>query len=113
MLQGIGQCFGSSVYHVTSNAGEVALLIGVTFIVGLVQRDLVIAGSFANFLSKSNKAFELASNVDLQAISRDSSPVRFDMASRNESRDADGSSDLKLVVQSKENGENPTNLVQY
>ncbi|CAN0250661.1 unnamed protein product, partial [Ectocarpus fasciculatus] len=49
----IGQFFGTSVYQITSNAGEVALLIGVTFIVGLVQRDLVIAGSFANFLYKS------------------------------------------------------------
>lgn len=41
------------------------MLIGVTFIVGLVQRDLVIAGSFANFLYKSNKAFEVASSIDL------------------------------------------------
>ena len=64
----VGQFFGTNVYQVTSNAGELALLIGVTFIVGLVQRDLVIAGSFANFLYRSNKAFEVASNIDLTQI---------------------------------------------
>jgi hypothetical protein len=75
-LQGIGNCFGTSVYQVSSNAGEVALLIGVTFIVGLVQRDLVIAGSFANFLSKSNKAFVVATTFDLHALPGADSPPR-------------------------------------
>lgn len=44
----------------TSNAAQVVLLIGTTITVGLVQRDLVIAGSFAAFLHKSNEAFTAA-----------------------------------------------------
>ena len=57
MLQSVGQCFGFKIYAVTSNAGEIALLIGVSIVVSLVQRDLVIASSYANFLHKSNEAF--------------------------------------------------------
>lgn len=67
-MQVAGECFGTNVYQVTSNAGDISLLIGVTFIVGLVQRDLVIAGSFANFLSKSNRAFDIVSNLDQQPL---------------------------------------------
>lgn len=45
------------VYAVTSNAGELALLFGVTVLVFLVQEDFSLAGSFADFLRSSNVAF--------------------------------------------------------
>jgi hypothetical protein len=45
------------VYAVTSNAGELALLFGVTLLVFLVQEDFSLAGSFADFLRSSNVAF--------------------------------------------------------
>lgn len=41
----------------TSNAGEIALLIGVTVLVFLVQEDFSLAGSYADFLRSSNVAF--------------------------------------------------------
>jgi hypothetical protein len=71
LLQAIGQIFGVKVYQVTSNAGELALLIGVTIVVSLVQRDLVIAGSYANFLHKSNEAFVKAASLEAESMKRD------------------------------------------
>ena len=47
----------TKVYAVTSNAGEITLLIGVTVLVFLVQEDFSLAGSFADFLRSSNVAF--------------------------------------------------------
>ena len=49
--------FSIKVYAVTSNAGEIALLFGVTVLVFLVQEDFSLAGSFADFLRSSNVAF--------------------------------------------------------
>lgn len=87
LLQAVGQCFGVRVYQVTSNAGEIALLIGVTFIVGLVQRDLLIAGNFANFLKKSNDAFRQASALELQAqhnhSSSEETPKKYSLVALN------------------------------
>ena len=40
LIQAATQCFGSVVYCVTSNAGEVALLIGISITVISIQRDL-------------------------------------------------------------------------
>ena len=54
----IGQIFGIHAYPSTSNAGELALLLGVSFIVLLVQRDLSITRHFAEFLRRSNNAFQ-------------------------------------------------------
>lgn len=46
-----------TVYEVTSNAGEIVLLFGVTVLVFLVQEDFSLAGSYADFLRSSNVAF--------------------------------------------------------
>lgn len=53
----VGYCFSYSVYPVTSNAGELTLLLGVTGLVWFVQKDLYMAGTFADFLHRSNLAF--------------------------------------------------------
>jgi len=53
----LGQCFKRPVYRVTSNAGDVFLLIGITIMVHRVQSDLAVAGSFADFLHRSNAVF--------------------------------------------------------
>ena len=58
LCQVISQIFGVPVYAITSNAGEIALLIGITFILFLIQKDLALAGSFADFLHRSNVAFQ-------------------------------------------------------
>eukprot|EP01038_Epipyxis_sp_PR26KG_P009861 gene9861-13268_t len=55
--QAVGQCFGNHVYTITSNAGELGLLIATTYFVYLVQQDLTEAGLFADYLHKSNIAF--------------------------------------------------------
>jgi hypothetical protein len=59
VLQMIGQCFNSSVYPVTSNAGNICLLIGVTWMVHKVQKDLILAGAFADFLHTSNMVYKM------------------------------------------------------
>ena len=57
LAQAVGQLFGASIYPVTSNAGELALLLGLTNAVFLIQQELVLAGTFATYLHKSNLAF--------------------------------------------------------
>lgn len=58
LCQVAGQIFGTPLYAVTSNAGELVLLLGVSWIVYLVQQDLSITRSFAEFLHRSNVAFQ-------------------------------------------------------
>ena len=60
LAQTVGQIFDVSVYPVTSNAGELALLMGVTFFLYLAQDDLVLTAGFADFLHSSNQAFSHA-----------------------------------------------------
>jgi len=57
LCQVVSQIFGTRVYAITSNAGEIALLLGTSFTLLLVQKDLALAGSFADFLHRSNIAF--------------------------------------------------------
>lgn len=59
LAQTVGQVFGADVYPVTSNAGEMALLIGATFFLYLAQDDLILTAHFADFLHQSNAAFSL------------------------------------------------------
>lgn len=49
--------YSEAVYSIVSNAGEIALLVGVTVLVFLVQEDFSLAGSYADFLRSSNVAF--------------------------------------------------------
>lgn len=60
LCQAVGQIFNVDVYAVTSNAGELALLCGLTLLVKMVQDDLSVAGAFADFLYESNTAFNRA-----------------------------------------------------
>ena len=53
----MGQIWECPYYPTTSKAGELFLLIGITFNVFLMQKDLALAGSFADFLHRSNLAF--------------------------------------------------------
>ena len=68
LCQAVGQCFGLGVYPVTSNAGELVLLIGTTYLLKLVQDELAIAGSLADFLRQSNVAFSHSSNLPKTGI---------------------------------------------
>jgi len=52
-----GQLFDIKWYPVTSNAGEIMFLFGVTYMVYLVQKDLSVTRRFAGFLHRSNVAF--------------------------------------------------------
>jgi hypothetical protein len=58
LAQVIGQIFEVRVYPVTSNAGDLTLLIGATFFLYLAQDDLILTARFADFLHQSNAAFE-------------------------------------------------------
>lgn len=55
--QTIGQIWGTKAYDVTSNAGELSLLISVSILLLLIQRELASAASFAEYLHRSNIAF--------------------------------------------------------
>ena len=47
ITQGVSQIFTGYYYPLISNAGELLLLLGATLLVFLVERDFVLAGSFA------------------------------------------------------------------
>jgi hypothetical protein len=47
-------------FPATSNLGEAVFVAGATFMAYLVQEDLFLAGSFADYLHKSNLAFRQA-----------------------------------------------------
>lgn len=51
------QTFGRRLYPVLSNGGDVCLLIGESIMTYRVQLDLAVAGSFADFLHRSNVVF--------------------------------------------------------
>ncbi len=70
IFQIIGQCFYSDLYPVTSNGGELLLLVGLTIIVFLAQYELSQAASYADFLHRSNRAFKAISlaKSDIDAI---------------------------------------------
>ena len=55
--QVISQIFGTNVYHVTTSAGELGLLFGVSYFLYLAQDDLILTAHFADFLHRSNLAF--------------------------------------------------------
>lgn len=57
LCQAVGQVFDDRIYPVTSNAGELALLIGVTYFLHLAQDDMILTAHFADFLHQSNAAF--------------------------------------------------------
>jgi len=57
----VGKIFDTNVYMITSNSGELCLLIGLTLLIKLVQQDLAFAGNFADFLHRSNHAFSVQS----------------------------------------------------
>jgi hypothetical protein len=108
LAQTAGQCFGGDVYPVTSNAGELTLLISCTILVKLIQEDLGLAASFADFLHHSNLAFE----------QRSSSPKRHsldgaedsDILSNPSSRSASRASALGAILETsrdddEDNGE--------
>jgi len=65
-----GYCFSDTVYPVTSNAGEMALLLGLTALVSLIQQDLGIAASFADFLHQSNQAFQPLPAAVIERLAR-------------------------------------------
>eukprot|EP00596_Hydrurales_sp_CCMP1899_P004203 CAMPEP_0119047864 /NCGR_PEP_ID=MMETSP1177-20130426/55450_1 /TAXON_ID=2985 /ORGANISM="Ochromonas sp, Strain CCMP1899" /LENGTH=253 /DNA_ID=CAMNT_0007022977 /DNA_START=427 /DNA_END=1185 /DNA_ORIENTATION=+ len=54
----VSQIFSERVYPVTSSAGDIILLLGVTYLVFLVQEDFTLAGTYADFLRSSNVAFK-------------------------------------------------------
>jgi hypothetical protein len=45
ICQAVGQCFWAKVYPITSNAGEIVLLVGCSAMVWTVQEDLALAGN--------------------------------------------------------------------
>ena len=80
----VGYCFSYNVYPVTSNAGELTLLLGLTGLVWFVQAELFMAGTFADFLHRSNLAFTpLQKNVvsALDVIEREMAPPRGSVGS--------------------------------
>ena len=63
LILSVGYIPGSQLFTITSSIGELVMLIGASFLVYLVQEDLFLAGSFADYLHKSNLAFRQADEL--------------------------------------------------
>jgi hypothetical protein len=66
--QTIGEIFGTKTYAVTSNAGEITLLISSSVLLLLIQRELASAANFAEYLHRSNVAFNYFDAVKSENI---------------------------------------------
>lgn len=51
-------------YPLTSNCGELILLIGITYTTFLIEEDLALTGTFADYLHRSNIAFDNKLAID-------------------------------------------------
>lgn len=60
ILLALGQVAGTFYYSVTSNAGELAMMIGMTRMLVVIQNELTVTASYAEFLHRSNLAFKAA-----------------------------------------------------
>lgn len=65
-----GYCFSYTVYPVTSNAGELVLLMGMTLLVWFTHEDIYMTGAFADFLHRSNALFMLPSIAVTEELSQ-------------------------------------------
>jgi hypothetical protein len=90
VFQIAGECFSYDVYPVTSNAGQLLLLVGITWCVWLAQYELSMAASYADFLHRSNSAFKAVSvlkadpmRLSLTGGRRSSGPFVADYVRKN------------------------------
>jgi hypothetical protein len=74
LFYGISIIFADTLFPIMSNAGEVVLLFGTSYMLFLVQNDLSIVASFADFLHRSNLVF--ARSCQLQQASNVSAGQR-------------------------------------
>lgn len=95
LLHAVGHIFDLSDYPVTSNAGELVLLIGTCYYLYSVTRDLELTVSFANYVNKSNAAFSngplTEGNSRISMESTMSEGIRFSLNNLSEDSNDDGS----------------------
>lgn len=90
LAQVIGEIFGVHVYSVTSNAGQLALLIGTTVFLYLAQDDLILTAHFADYLHQSNEAFKHAEERDPETWSHHHEKVPASHSSQASHASQDG-----------------------
>lgn len=64
LFQIAGEVFPRDQYPLTSNTGELILLIGITYTTFLIEEDLALTGTFADYLHRSNIAFDNKLAID-------------------------------------------------
>lgn len=64
LFQIAGEVFPLNVYPLTSNTGELILLMGITYTTFLIEEDLALTGTFADYLHRSNIAFDNKLAID-------------------------------------------------
>lgn len=104
LAQTIGQIFGTKTYAITSNAGELCLLISSSILLLLIQRELAYAHNFAEYLHRSNMAFSYldavkSENIEVEQRGRRESIAMFG-----------GVSKVVEMMTSIEQGKPPTSI---
>ena len=78
LLMVLSSFFSSRIFYLTTNGGELFILLGATALLNLVQDELGLASSFADFLHRSNLAFK-RSHVELE-LEEAQAQARFEEA---------------------------------
>jgi hypothetical protein len=95
LIQTVGQIPGLVLYPVTSNGGEIALLMGMTYFLLLAQEDIILTARFADFLHQSNAVFRRAGNRNnVTGVANVSMEVPGDEAAQGEQGNLNGESAL-------------------
>jgi hypothetical protein len=68
----VSRCFNTYYFAVISNAGDLCMLIALTVLTYRLQLDLAVAGSFADFLHRSNVVFRSSHAVSSPSPSHSS-----------------------------------------
>lgn len=63
----VSKVFKSDYYRTTSPAGDIVLVFGLSVVIDRIQKDLAVAGSFADYLAGSNIAFHASSTATATA----------------------------------------------
>ena len=98
LIAGIGytitNIWSTNYFPWTSNLGKICLLISATILVKLIQDDLILAATFADYLKQSNRAFN---HLDQTNITKTSLTSRI-LNSAGVSKTGANTSEIELTT---------------
>ncbi len=97
----VGQIFDKNVYLLTSNGGDLLLLIAMTYSFNLIEEDLEQTGAFADYLHRSNMAFTHRQHISQVELMEIGDPMAGDMSNNHDHEHSHGGTDSSSVREGK------------